>query len=240
MRTVLLSLAFVACDTNSATPSMNDMTMVLLPDLALNLDMTAPTACNPVDPMSDGKACVMNGCPAGQVAVSTGGGCVCWQSCEVDKPTQCPCDRRCAPLTRADMGVVGGACLLANEQGQRCGDSGGPGLNPEGCAQSLLCVNADDNGMFRYCVQDCTAGQTCPLQTSCLQLNGVTTSACAYDSANGGLPAGAACKPGDSCQTGYLCDTVCRPQCDRTGATCATGSCTALTDGTTTVGYVCK
>jgi hypothetical protein len=139
------------------------------------------------------------------------------------------------------MGVVGGACLLANEPGQRCGEAGGAGLNAEGCAQTFLCVNADDALMFRYCNYDCTNGEPCPVQTMCLQLTGVPTKACVYNSAMGGIAAGGACTPDQACATGYLCEGgTCKPQCDRPGATCASGTCTAFTDGNQTVGYVCK
>jgi hypothetical protein len=80
----------------------------------------------------------------------------------------------------------------------------------------------------------------CPIQSACLQLNGVATKACVIDSVMGGLAAGAACGPTDACVTGYLCDGTCKPQCDRAGAACPSGSCTALSDGTGTVGYVCR
>jgi hypothetical protein len=138
------------------------------------------------------------------------------------------------------MGVVGGACLAANGPGERCGETGVTDKNADGCAQGLLCINADDPGMFRYCNYDCTGNLPCPIQTACLQLTGVPTMACVYDSIAGGVAPGAACKPNDSCQTGYLCDGTCKPQCDRAGATCASGTCTAITDGSRTVGYVCK
>jgi len=238
-----LVLLVAGCGQSSGKPDQKDLSVAMLPDLAMNTDMTTPSECNPVDPMTDGQACG-NGCPAGQIGVGTAADCKCWQVCDPSTPQQCPCDRRCAPLTRADMGVVGGACLLANGPGERCGQMGGVGLNAEGCAQNLLCVNADDALMFRYCVYECTGNLPCPAQTMCLQLNGVATQACAYDSVSGGLMPGAACMANQACATGYLCDFLgsgtCKPQCDRAGATCAAGTCTALTDGARTVGYVCK
>src|SRR5262245_8095830 len=114
MRFLGLTLALLACQQSSGTPSVSDMSVVLPNDMAVNLDMTTPTLCNPVDPMTDGQTCPAGGCPAGTMAVGSAADCKCWQSCDPDAPTQCPCDRRCAPLVRGDMGIVGGACLLAN------------------------------------------------------------------------------------------------------------------------------
>jgi hypothetical protein len=241
-----LSLVFViglvaGCGTNSGTPSSTDMA-ISLPDLTMATgDMTVPTMCNPVDPMTDGQACGMAGCPAGTIGVGSGASCKCWQKCDPSTPTQCSCNRRCAQLVQGDAGVVGGACLVANGPGERCGQANTTGKNAEGCAQGLICVNADTAGDFRYCVYDCTGNAACPIQTACLQLTGVTTQACAYISIdNSTLAPGDACTANQSCDTGYLCDGTCKPQCDRVGATCASGTCTALSDGARTVGYVCK
>jgi hypothetical protein len=235
-----LFLLFMACGTNSGAPAVNDMAMSVLPDLAVSLDFTVPSMCAATDPMSDGQACG-NACPAGTIAVGSAADCKCWQVCDPETPVQCPCDRRCAPLTRGDMGVVGGACIVANGPGERCGESGGTGLNAEGCAQSMLCVNADDAGMFRYCNLDCTNGEACPAQTTCTQLTGVPAKACIYDTAPNGVAAGGACGAGMPCAENLLCESgTCKPQCDRAGATCAAGTCTALTGGAQTVGYVCK
>src|SRR6476619_1213146 len=118
MRLLTLSFLLIACGENTGKPEVQDLSVAMLPDLAINLDLTVPNACDPTDPMSDGKACPMTGCPAGQVGVGAGAECKCWQVCDPATPQQCPCDRRCASLTRADMGVVGGACLLANGPGE--------------------------------------------------------------------------------------------------------------------------
>src|SRR5579859_1747305 len=229
MRLALLVIV-MACSASSGTPAVQDMAVAVLPDLAVSFDLTVPTACAPTDPMSDGQPCG-NSCPGGQIGVGAGAACQCWQMCDPATPQQCACDRRCAPLTRGDMGVVGGACLVANGPGERCGQSGGTGLNAAGCAQNLQCVNADNALMFRYCNYDCTHGEPCPAQTTCTQLTGVATKACIYNSAMGGKAAGAACVPTDQCDQGLLCaGGTCKPQCDRPGATCATGTCTAFTD----------
>jgi hypothetical protein len=229
-----------ACSQSSGAPDVKDLSVAVVHDLAVNnADLTPPSACNPVDPMSDGQACGA-GCPSGTVGVGSAADCKCWLACDPATPTQCPCDRRCAPLTRGDLGVVGGACLIANGPGERCGQMGVTGPSAEGCAQSLLCVNADDPGMFRYCVYDCTGNLACPAQTMCLQLTGVATEACVYNSVTGGLAAGTACMSSSACAVGLLCDGTCKPQCDRVGAACASGTCTALSDGNRTVGYVCK
>jgi hypothetical protein len=238
MKWLVVALVVVGCDQDAGKPGVNDLSVALRHDLAVAGDLSAPSACNPVDPMSDGQACG-TGCAAGTFGVTVSSGCHCFQKCDPLYPTTCPCDRRCATLVSGDAGVVGGACLKANGPGERCGQSGVSGDNALGCAQGLYCVNADDAAMFRYCVYDC-ATASCPIQTSCLTLVGGAGKACAFDSVTGGLAPGATCQPNDSCQTGYLCDGTCKPQCDRAGATCATGTCTALSDGARVVGYVCK
>ncbi len=230
----------MGCGQDSGSPGASDMSVATVYDLSTGGDMTPPLQCSMVDPMTDGQSCGSGSCPGGTIGVGAGAACQCWQICDPATPTVCPCDRRCAELTRGDAGVVGGACLPANGPGERCGESGVSGVSTEGCAQGLICVNADDAGMFRYCVYDCTGNTSCPIQTACLPLTGTNTMACAYDSMASGLAPGATCKPNDSCVTGYLCDGTCKPQCDRTGANCASGSCTALSDGTRTVGYVCE
>jgi hypothetical protein len=240
MRT-LLFLLLAACGQSSGTPGAQDLAVAVTPDLANNFDLMPPATCSTVDPMLDGQPCPMTGCPANQIPVTTNGSCQCWQKCDPSAPTVCPCDRRCAELVRGDMGVVGGGCVPGNGPGERCGESGVSGDNALGCAQGMVCVNADPAGMNRYCVYDCTGNLSCPVQTSCLTLSSSTQMACAFDSITNGVAAGGACQPNDQCAIGLLCaDGTCKPQCDRPGATCASGSCTALTDGTRTSGYVCK
>jgi hypothetical protein len=240
MRWFWAIVVVAGCGQSSGTPGRNDLSMSTTHDLSATRDMTAPAMCAAVDPMSDGQACG-TGCPAGTIAVGSGSACHCWMTCDPAQPTECPCDRRCAMLTRGDMGVVGGGCLLANGPGERCGVTGDTGPNGLGCAQDLICVNADDAGMFRYCVYPCQKDADCPIQTGCLQLNNSTQKACAYLEAPQGLAPGATCTPAtQGCQTGYLCDGICRQQCDRAGATCASGTCQPLTDQGRVVGYICK
>lgn len=112
-----------------------------------------------------------------------------------------------------------------------------------GCAQSMLCVNSN-NAPEAYCAQSCAVQGDCPAQTWCAQ---ITTSGgqvagmgCVYSYSTSGKAAGAACAATDTCVTGYLCDGTCKQQCDGPGGTCATGTCTALVDGSKTIAYVCK
>ena len=187
------------CGQDSAAPAVNDLSVPMVYDLAVRFDLTPPSACNPVDPMSDGQACGMTGCPAGTIGVGRRRRpCHCWQKSDPSAPTDCACDRRCATLTSGDAGVVGGACLLANGPGERCGQTGGTGLNAQGCAQTLLCVNADDPGMFRYCAYDCTAdGERVRFKAPACSSTGSATKACVLDeeSSANGLAPGAACTP---------------------------------------------
>ena len=116
----ILPLLVVACDQDSGNPGNgNDLSVVVLHDFAVTGDLTAPNMCSTVDPMSDGQACPMTGCPSGTIAVGAGAECHCWQKCDPAAPTSCPCDRRCAQLVSGDAGIVGGACLLANGPGER-------------------------------------------------------------------------------------------------------------------------
>jgi hypothetical protein len=212
---------------------------------AFPFDLAAPATCPSVDPMDDGQPCGM-GCPTGLLPVSgADGSCRCYRICDPDRPTTCPCSRRCAPLLSSDGGVAGGACLYANGPGQRCGlDPSGKPYGNAGCPQGLACVNEDAAGLYRYCVYGCAAQNVCPVETSCLPLasGGMALGmACALDSSDtGSRGVGQTCGGVETCRTGSLCDTTCKPQCDGPLAPCASGSCTALVDGTRTVGYVCK
>jgi hypothetical protein len=243
--TIVLVLV-AACDDDSTTLKP-DMTVVTPPsDLAMpEFDLTPPAACSPVDPMTDGQSCT-NGCPPNTTGVvGQNGECKCWQKCDPASPTVCPCNRRCASLLSGDGGAAGGACLIANGPGERCG-AFGTGMSAEGCGQGLICINADEGGQFRYCAYDCSAGQGCPLQTTCSVLIDPTTNtptggkACAYLSVQGGILPGQPCQAADACIPNSVCDTTCRIQCDRLGATCGAGTCTALMDGALVIAYVCK
>ncbi len=204
-------------------------------DLAAPADLTIPTACNPVDDHSDGQTCSTTvACPTGTIAVALGGACRCWQRCTIN--FECACDRVCDALTTGDGGAAGGACLPGNGAGTRCGqDSSTGALFGNGlCAQGLTCIDADST--HRYCAYVCTSAADCPAQTTCDSLSD-GTSACGL--AAGTATAGATCTT-NNCVDGQLCDGTCKPQCDGPGAICASGSCTALSDGEQVIGYVCK
>ncbi|MFI5288543.1 MAG: hypothetical protein ACHQ17_02790 [Polyangia bacterium] len=218
-----------------------------VPDFAIVGDGSAPGACNPIDPKSDGQDCSKAACPSGTIGVSLGGGCTCLLSCTPGADTECPCDRRCITLTAGDMGVVGGACLVGNGAGERCGaDASNMPFGHGLCAQNLTC--AGDASGKAYCLWNCGAQADCPVQTSCFQITNqqqmVVGMACTYNAGASGVASGSACTPaGQACITDNLCDTTCKPQCDGPGATCASGTCTALTDaakGQKLIGYVCK
>lgn len=235
------SLAFVGCGDDTQHGGAVDMG---IPDLSASSgDMTVPTSCNPTDNMGDGQSCAMP-CPSGTIAVNLAGTCKCYATCNTNP--ECACDRLCDPITVNDAGA-GGACLPGNLPGTRCGrDMNGTAFGNVFCGQLTLCVNADPNLQFRYCNWKCNTQADCPFQTACVAytVNGQPAgNVCAYISnANSTKALGDACDPTkDACQVGQLCDgSNCRTQCDGPGATCATGTCTAVNDGTRTVGYVCK
>src|SRR5260221_446760 len=87
MRLLYLSFALIACGENSGKPELADLSVAMLPDLAVNLDMTVPAPCDPVDPMKDGQACG-SGRPAGP-----------WRPAAPAPPT-----RRASPATCARAG----------------------------------------------------------------------------------------------------------------------------------------
>jgi hypothetical protein len=240
----LALLLAVGCGSTRPVPGGPDLASVMR-DAGVSLDLAAPTACAPVDPMDDGQVCG-TGCAAGLVPVSSAGGCRCFHVCDPARPTACPCPRRCAALSSSDGGAAGGACLPANGPGERCGlDPAGMPYGAGGCAQGTTCVNEDAAGLYRYCVYDCAQPTDCPKQTSCLELKdgagAVIGHACALNSSdNGNRSLGQPCSGADVCPAGALCDTTCRPQCDAPSGACGAGSCTALVDGSRTVGYVCK
>ncbi len=254
MRGTWLALAFAAglavagCGSDDAMHgAVPDMAV---PDLARATgDMTPPVACNPKDPMTDGTACPSTGpCPSGQTAVNFGGSCKCFQTCTTNP--ECSCNRLCDPLTLNDASA-GAACLPGNSPGERCGrnPNGTPAFGVPFCGQLTACVNADQAQMFRYCSYRCTSQTDCPAQTTCKpyftngQPDGLV---CAYNSGpNGNKNLGDACTAADVCKTGLLCAGTCLPQCDGPGATCASGTCTLVTDGGDMasgkiIGYVCK
>jgi len=210
-------------------------------------DGSAPGACNPIDPKTDGPDCSKEACPSGTIGVGLNGGCTCLLACTPGADTECPCDRRCITLTSGDMGVVGGACLAGNGAGERCGtDTSGMPFGHGLCAQNLTC--AGDASGNAYCLWNCGGQSDCPVQTSCSPITNqnqmVVGMACTYNAGASGVASGSACDPaGQACITANLCDTTCKPQCDGPGASCASGTCTALTDaakGGKLIGYVCK
>ena len=232
---LLLLGAALGCSASKKSPGDAGVTADLssLVDLAPPADLVPPTACNPVDEHSDGVACSTTmACPPNTIAVARGGACHCYQRCTID--FDCACDRVCDALTASDGGAAGGACLPGNGAGTRCGQDASGALIGNGlCAQGLTCIDAD--ATHRYCAYVCTSAADCPAQTTCDALSD-NTNAC-------GFAAGTAtrtCGSGNCIDT-ELCDSgTCEPQCDGPGATCASGSCTALTDGSKIIGYVCK
>jgi hypothetical protein len=161
-------------------------------------------------------------------------------TCDPTDQATCPCDRYCGGLVGPDGGPAGGACFLSNVEGERCDImfNNGPG-----CAQNLICARSAGS-MKAYCEPFCKTQADCPAHTNCVQIvdqnNKPIAMACAYDYGPGGKPAGATCGAMDACISDYLCDGTCLAQCDGPGGMCATGTCTALVEGTTTIGYVCK
>jgi hypothetical protein len=186
-----------------------------------------------------------NGCPAGQICFGVG---ICVDTCDPNNQATCPCDRYCAALSGPDGGNAGGACFPGNTAGQRCGEIVGPdgGLTPflyGGCAQNLLCGSSAGSAK-PYCLPECATQADCPAHSNCVQFNNAqgqpVAKACAYDTGPGGKAVGSTCAAADSCITDTLCDGTCDAQCDGPGGTCATGTCTAVVEGTKTLGYVCK
>jgi hypothetical protein len=241
-RAALIAIATLAgCGHKASPPPVADMAPHAGPD------MTVPPRCNPVDNIVDPPC--SKGCPANTIGTVLFTTCLCYPTCRVD--TQCPCDRLCDELLDSDGGVVGKTCLPGNSVGTRCGQDAathkffGSGF----CAQGMQCIAADTAKLFRYCMPECNTQADCPAQTTCLPTfdgsGNATGNVCAYVSNDkGNKNLGQACTVGvDVCKTGQLCDGVCRPQCDGPGASCASGTCTAVVDpthGDAIVGYVCK
>jgi hypothetical protein len=195
--------------------------------------------------MNDMKPCGTMGCPAGQTCIDLGGdaGAQCFLSCDPNNQGTCPCDRACGQLTGPDGGPAGGGCFPENMVGERCNSTFGAG----GCAQNLICFSSAGT-TNQYCLPYCKANSDCPAHTGCVQIveqlpdggQMPVAMACAYDYGPGGKAIGSTCGATDMCISASLCDGTCLPQCDGPGATCATGTCTAVVEGTSTIGYVCK
>jgi len=241
---LVVAVAVAGCSNDGAQHGgARDLGVPVAPDLA------TPAMCNPVDNMGDGTPCAA-GCAAGTLPVIVAGTCKCWRTCMVD--TECACDRKCNGVSSAggDGGSAGKACLPGNAALTRCGLNPAGGIFGDGfCAQGFECVNADTAQQLRYCMYDCpNSNADCPAQTTCQALfdpktGNVVGNVCALVSNDGGKAPGDACVVGvDKCRTGSLCDGVCRPQCDGPGGSCASGTCTALTDTAKNklVGYVCE
>jgi hypothetical protein len=250
MKTILglvaLSVTVVGC---TEPNNGNGADLAVPADLA-GVDLTAPSLCNPVDPMTDGQSCASAACPAGTIGVNQGGTCTCYTKCDPGQHQQCSCNRLCITLTSTnpDGGVIGGGCLPSNTPGERCGVDGNnmPLFNRGICAQNLTCAGPTMGKA--YCLYNCGSIADCPAQTQCVQIMDnmgmVIGMACQYVSGAAGVAPGQACTvPGQPCITGHLCDGTCKLQCDGVGATCPGGTtCTKLTDAasTKTTGYVCK
>jgi hypothetical protein len=221
-----------------------------IPPVVTPPDMLAPpTKCSPTDNLGDSQACGTNPlCPSGQAAVNIKGACKCFVTCDAAHQATCPCDRFCTMLTSPapDGGAAGAACLPANGPGERCfTDANG---NPYGngiCQQGTACIRTDAAGMFRYCDYLCFGSNSqCPQQTACDPVFGsMPFNVCDVQHAPTPKALGAACTIGtDVCALGAVCDgTTCKPECDGPkGPACASGTCTAVTDGARIVAYVCK
>jgi hypothetical protein len=209
------------------------------------------TPCNPVDPKNDMGSCNSMPCPTGQTCIDIGSdaGPQCFLTCDPNNQGSCPCDRACGPLTGPDGGPAGGGCFPENTVGERCNSTFGTG----GCAQNLICFSSAGT-TNSYCLPFCKTNADCPMHTGCVQIieqlaDGGTMPvgmACAYDYGPTGKAIGSACGATDMCISDSLCapggdaGTSCLPQCDGPGAMCATGTCTAVVEGTSTIGYVCK
>ncbi len=245
MRLASLAVALVLVGCGSGAQHGGNGLDLSIGDLATP-DLATPTACAQTDPMTDGTPCSA-GCPAGTIGVNLpDNSCKCLATCTTN--TSCPCDRFCDTLTRPDAGVVGQACLVGNDPGERCGrDANGAPFYNLFCDQLTVCVNADAAKLFRYCNYFCNTQPDCPAQTTCQPLfdpsGNPIGNVCAYNSGpNGNKDLGQTCTPSDTCKTGQLCDGVCRAQCDGPGGTCASGTCTRLDDPASgkVIGYVCK
>ena len=251
--TVFTAFTVAGCGTDEGHGGggMQDMSVAVgpSPDMVF---LKPPMMCSMTDNLGDGMACTNgNMCPTGQRAVLFGGSCKCFTTCDTNNQATCPCDRFCDSLTVPDGGSAGGACLPANTPGERCfknanGVPYGNGI----CQQGTACVRSDQAGTFRYCMYLCPGGQnsSCPMQTQCEPLIDPVTGnhisdVCALQHAPTAKMLGDACSTAtDSCVLGALCDgTTCKTQCDGPMASCPSGTtCTAVTDGSRTYGYVCK
>jgi hypothetical protein len=245
---VACAIGLVGCgDTQEHGGGVQDMSVPNMgggsgPDMA-----KAVPKCSATDNLGDGKPCGANAaCPSGQTSVNVKGACVCYANCDIAHQAQCPCDRFCslAGAIVPDGGTLGGACLPGNGPGERCGTD--PGGNPFGhgiCQQGTGCFASDTMGQQSYCVYICFGQNSmCPQQTACDIMQGsMPFYGCDVQHLNG-KALGAACTIGtDNCALGGICDgTTCKPQCDGPNATCASGTCTAITDGMRIVGYACK
>jgi hypothetical protein len=156
----------------------------------------------------------------------------------------CPCDRYCGALQGPDGGAAGGGCFPANGEGERCDIQ----FDKGGCAQNFICARSAGS-MKSYCEPICKTQADCPAHTNCVKIVDqnmmVVGMACAYDYGPNGTPIGMPCMATTNCISDSLCDTTgkCLAQCNGPGdtTTCMAGmTCTALVEGTTTTGYVCK
>jgi hypothetical protein len=205
--------------------------------------MDGGTPCNPTDPKNDMMPCGTMGCPSGQTCINIpDAGATCFLECDPNNQGTCPCDRRCEGLIGPDGGPAGGGCFPANSVGERCNTTYGAGA----CAQNLICFSSAGT-MKAYCLPYCKTAADCPAHTGCVQIVEIVdggqvpiAKACAYDYGPTGKTIGSTCGAMDSCISDSLCDGTCLPQCDGPGGTCATGTCTAVMEGSTTIGYVCK
>jgi hypothetical protein len=225
------------------------------PDMSAAADLTVTgnsdlgNACSPTDPMTDQQDCTASTavCSTSTVPVILpGGACRCLYKCDPAAPTTCPCSRRCLTLTAGDAGVIGGGCYPANGPAERCGaNMAGMPFGKGTCAQNLSCAGRSNGPAF--CLYQCNSTADCPRQTQCAPItNGMGMMiglACQYLYGAAGKAPGEACQPTDACQENHVCDGTCKPQCDGPGATCASGTCTALTDqdkGNKVIAWICR
>jgi hypothetical protein len=244
---VACSAAFVACGDNTQQHGGGSMDMAMvLP--APGPDMSpAPAKCNPVDNLTDLPCLSGGGCgDIGTTPVLIGGVCKCYKDCTLQP--DCPCDRFCDPVSRADAGA-GAVCLPGNGPGERCGlDASGTPHGHGLCQQGLACIASDTAKTFEYCMYLCFGSDSiCPEETQCDYVPGPTPfNVCNILHQGASVKMlGDTCVIGtDVCALGSLCDgTTCKTQCDGPSATCAAGtSCTAITDTRLMkiLGYVCK
>jgi hypothetical protein len=166
----------------------------------------------------------------------------CYLTCDPNNQATCPCDRFCGALQGPDGGAAGGGCFPANGEGERCDIQ----FDKGGCAQNLICARSAGSTKA-YCEPLCKTQADCPAHTNCVQIVDMNMKpvamACAYDYGPTGKAIGSTCGATDACISDSLCDGTCLPQCNGPGdtTTCTMGkTCTAVVEGTRTIGYVCK